>query len=133
MLDYLVTLPKFLAWWLLAVAECGLFVALYIAITPHREFRLIRDGNVSAAVMLSGALLGFVLPVASALAQSVNLWDFAIWGLVALVVQLIVYLLLRVLVRQLPELIEQDRLSVAILCASICIGAGMLNAAAMTY
>lgn len=133
MLDYLLTLPQFLAWWLLALAECGLFVGLYIFLTPHSEFRLIREGNVSAAVMLSGALLGFVLPVASALAHSVNLVDFAIWGFVALVVQLIVYLALRLSFRPLHELIEQDRLSVAILCAAVGVGAGILNAAAMTY
>jgi putative membrane protein len=83
--------------------------------------------------MLSGALLGFVLPVASALAHSVNLADFAVWGVVALVVQLIVYLALRLSFRPLHELIEQDRLSVAILCAAIGVGAGVLNAAAMTY
>ncbi|EIT68687.1 MULTISPECIES: DUF350 domain-containing protein [Hydrocarboniphaga] len=133
MLDYLLTLPQFLAWWLLALVECGVFVGLYILITPHSEFRLIREGNVSAAVMLSGALLGFVLPVASALAHSVNLADFAVWGVVALVVQLIVYLALRLSFRPLHELIEQDRLSVAILCAAIGVGAGVLNAAAMTY
>ena len=36
-------------------------------------------------------MLGFVIPLANAIIQSANLADMVMWGIIALVVQLIVY------------------------------------------
>lgn len=133
MLDYLSTLPAFLLSWVAGLGFAGLFLLVYIWLTPHREIALIREGNLCASLCLCGALLGFVLPVASAIAHSVNLLDQATWGGVALMTQLIVYLLLRLLIRDLTAQIEADRASVGLLAATVSIGAGLINAAAMTY
>jgi len=133
MLDYLSTLPAFLGSWLSGIALAVVFVLVYIGLTPHREIALVRAGNLCASLCLCGALLGFVLPVASAIAHSVNLLDQAIWGGVALMTQLIVYLLLRLLIRDLTTQIEADRASVGLLAATVSISAGLINAAAMTY
>lgn len=130
---YLGTLPSFIEWWSLAVLLCLLFATLYVWITPQRELTLIREGNSSAAVCFCGAMLGYVLPVASALAHGVNLADFCVWSLVALAVQLLVYFLMRLLIRGLTAHIESNRLSVAILAATISLCGGILNAAAMSY
>ena len=51
----------------MSLALTALFLAIYVRITPYREFALIRAGNVAAAASLSGALLGFVIPLASAM------------------------------------------------------------------
>ena len=88
--------PLFLLYFATAVALLVLFVAIYIRVMPHRELALIREGNVAAALSLSGALIGFVLPLASAVAHSVNPVDMVVWGVVALLVQLAVYELLLV-------------------------------------
>ena len=69
----------------------------------------------------------------SALAHGDNLLDFFLWGLVALVVQLLVYLMMRLLIRDLTHHIEADRVSVAIFSATISVCGGILNAAAMAY
>ena len=95
--------------------------------------RLIRQGNTSAAVCFCGALVGYVLPLASALIHGETLLDFLLWGLVALAVQLVVYFLMRLLVRNLTSYIEEDRIAVAILAATISLCGGMLNAAAIVY
>lgn len=133
MSDYLATLPAFLQSWLIGLGQALLFVLVYIAVTPHREIRLIRAGNLAAALCLCGALVGFVLPVASAIAHSVNRVDQAIWGGVALATQLIVYLLLRVLIRDLTAQIEADRPAIGVLAATVSVCAGLINAAAMTW
>jgi putative membrane protein len=130
---YLGTLPVFIEWWSLAVLLCLLFATVYVWITPQHELKLIREGNASAAVCFCGAMLGYVLPVASALAHGVNLTDFFVWSLVALVVQLLVYFLMRLLIRGLTAHIEANRISVAILAATISVCGGLLNAAAMSY
>ena len=49
-----------------------IFKAIYRWITPHDEGALIRAGNSAAAVALGGALIGYVIPRASALTQTVH-------------------------------------------------------------
>jgi putative membrane protein len=130
---YLTNLPAFIEWWSLAALLTIAFAAIYLWITPQDEMRLIRAGNASAAVCFCGALLGYVLPEASALAHGENLLDFLVWGVVALVVQLLVYFLMRLLIRDLTRHIEEDRMAVAILAAAISLCGGILNAAAIVY
>ncbi len=44
----------------------ALFVTLYSALTAHHEMTLIRGGNKAAALLLGGAVVGFVIPMAKA-------------------------------------------------------------------
>src|SRR5688572_7138324 len=83
--------PALILYFGAGLALLGLFVAIYIRITPYPELALIREGNSAAAASLTGAMLGFVIPLAHSVAQSANLADMALWGLIALVVQLLVY------------------------------------------
>lgn len=133
MTGYLSTLGAFATYLGVAVAAVVAFFALYILVTPQREIALVRAGNVSASVVLLGAMLGFVLPVASAIAHSVSLADLAAWCGVAAVVQLLGYFGVRLWLRTIREDIEADRLSMALLAAGCAVGLGILNAAAMVY
>jgi putative membrane protein len=51
----------------------AVFLFVYLNITPYREIALIREGNAAAAASISGAMLGFVIPLANAVIQSSNL------------------------------------------------------------
>lgn len=128
--NYLSTLPQFLALFATGVLLLTVFWSLYTLVTPHRELELIRAGNLSAAVMLAGAMLGYALPVAVAMARSEGIWALAQWGAVALVVQLLTYAGQRWLLRGLHEAICQDRLSVALWVATLSVSMGLLNAGA---
>ncbi len=125
--------PSFLLYFALALALLALFVAVYVRVTPYRELALIREGNMAAAISLSGAVLGFVLPLASAIAHSVSPLDMAAWGVIALVVQLIVYAVTSRLMPRFREAIEAGRAAPATLLAALSISAGILNAASMSY
>jgi putative membrane protein len=129
----LFTLPAFVAYLALGVFYFVAFVVTYIWITPQREMALIREGNLSAAISLGGAAIGFVQPLASAIAHSVSLADLAVWGLVAWAVQLLTHFVLRLIVRDLRARIEADVRSVALFVAIVAACVGTLNAAAMTY
>ena len=129
----LFTLPAFVAYLALGVLYFVAFVVTYIWITPQREMALIRDGNLAAAISLGGAAIGFVQPLTSAIAHSVNLLDLALWGMVAWAVQLLTHFILRLIVRDLREKIEADVRSVALFVAVVAICVGAINAAAMTY
>lgn len=133
MSTYLQTLPAFLAYFGVAAGLAAVFVVAYLWITPHRELTLIREGNLSASLCLSAALLGVVLPLASAMAHSVSLADLAVWGAVALIVQLVVHVGTRLLLSDLRGRIERDQAAAAVLCGAIHVGAGVLNAGAMVY
>ena len=133
MLDYLSTLPNFLLYLGISIALLAVFISVYVLVTPQHELPLIRKGNVSASVVFSATLLGFTLPLASAVAHSVNALDLLLWGAIAGVVQSVASLLLRLVIRDLRAHIEADRVSVAITMAALKIAMGLLNAAAMVY
>jgi putative membrane protein len=126
-------LPSFLEYFALGLVLLGAFIAVYGWITPYDERALIREGNVAAAISLSGAILGFVLPLGSAIAHSVGVIDMVVWGVIALVVQIAVF---SVVGRALPHLagaIKAGRVAAATLLAALSVAVGILNAACMTY
>jgi putative membrane protein len=126
-------LPAFAAYFGLALALLAVFVLVYVQVTPQREFALIRANNHAAAIAFGGALLGFCLPLHAAISNSISLIDCAIWGAVALVVQIAVFVVLRLLIRDLPQRIESGQAATATLAAVVSIGVGLLNAASMSY
>ena len=97
------------------------------------EISLIRQGNTAAALSLSGALLGFIIPLATAIAHSVAWWDMLFWGGVALVVQLLSYFAVRMFVPSLSQDIPAGNVAQGLFLATISLGIGILNAASLTY
>jgi len=126
-------LPAFLSYFAAAIGLLALFLLIYVLMTPYREITLIRQGNTAAAASLSGAVLGFVLPLASAIAHSVGLADMAIWGLVALIIQLLVYLAARLLLPDLARDVPAGKVATGVFLGALSLAIGMLNAACMTY
>jgi putative membrane protein len=127
------TLPAFCAYMLTAVGLTALYAVLYTAITPHPEWTLLRRGNLSAALAFGGSLLGFVIPLASAIAHSASLADCAIWGCVALVVQVLAFFGIRLVLPGLSRQIVADRPGPAAAAAVFFLAVGILNAACMVY
>ena len=133
MTHFLDALVAFLGYFGGAVALVVVHLAIYVRLTPHREFDLmIREHNSAAAVALGGSLVGFVVPLSRALAQSTSIVEFAAWGVVALIVQFGAYWAARASHPGLSEAIEEGRLSAAIWLGTVSLAAGLLSAAAMT-
>lgn len=132
-LSSLAGLPSFLAYFALAFISVLVFVRLYSWVTPHDEFELIRANNPAAALAFVGALIGFALPLSSAITHSMSLLDCAIWGLVATVVQVLTFYVSQLALKQLPQRITQGDLAAGIFSAGCSISVGMLNAACMSY
>ena len=133
MMTSLAGIGAFFAYFAAALGAEAIFLALYMAVTRHDEAALIRAGNVAAAVSLAGAVVGFTLPLASAMANAASLLDMIVWALVALVVQLAVYLIAGVVLRGLSQRIEAGDLAAGISLGTASLAVGILNAAAMTY
>ena len=126
-------LPAFLVYFCTAIVAVILYLAIYTWITAHKEFDLIAKNVPGAAVALGLSLLGFALPLASAIAHSQNLLDCAIWAIIALVVQLVVYFIVRIPVHELSTRIAAGEMAAAIWLGLASLAAGVLAAAAMTY
>lgn len=126
-------LPEFLAYLAVSAVLVLVYIVVYSSITPHNEFALIRENNTAAAVAFSGSLLGFVVPLSAAVTNSTSLGDCAIWGLVALVVQIVAYLLLRLPVGNLSGRIAEGQTAAGIWLGAGSLAAGMVNAACMSY
>ena len=124
--------PNFVRYIVVSFALAGLFLWIYVLITPWREFALIRAGNAAAAVALIGALLGFCLPLANTIAHSVSLTDLVLWSLVALVVQVGVHVAMRLLLPHLRQSIEANEMAAGVTVGGFALCFGLINAACLT-
>lgn len=119
----------------LAVAV-GLLVAatvLYVVITPYRELELIRAGNAAASYSLGGTIVGFSLAIYSVAANTLSLGEMAMWGAIALLSQLCVFLLVRVFLPDLTQKIEAGEVSYGLILGSASIAMGAINAGVLVY
>lgn len=123
----------FLVYLAVSLTLLAVFVAIYIRVTPYREIALIREGNMAASFSLSGSLLGFIVPLASAVQHSVGLADMAIWGLIAMVVQLLTFVAVKLLIPSITQDIPANKGSAGFFLGSLSLGVGLLNAACMSY
>ena len=130
---FLTSAVAFLAAFLIAGAFTLVFKLIYELITPYKEAALIRQGNAAAAIVLGGALLGYVIPLASALANTVNLVEFCAWAALAGVIQIVSFTVIRLTVmKDLTARIEAGEIAPALYLLSISLCVGVLNAACMT-
>lgn len=122
---------------LVAFVVAGVFTVvfklIYQWVTPYNEAKLIREGNVAAALALGGALVGYVLPLASALSNTVSLVEFCAWAALAGVIQIAAFTLVRtVVMKDVAARIEKGEIAAGVYLLSISLAVGVLNAACMT-
>jgi putative membrane protein len=123
--------PAFLVYLIVAVVLVATYLMTYTWVTHHDEFALIRRNVPGAAVALGLSAIGFVLPLTSAISHSANVIDCAIWGVIALAIQIGAYYLVRMTIPDLSERIDNGELAAAIWLGLISVMAGMLSAASM--
>lgn len=125
-------LPWFFAYLGTAIVLTLVYLVVYMWVTPHDEIKLIRENNLAASLAFGGSLVGFSLPLASAIAHSDALMDCAIWGLIALVVQIAIFFLIRLPIPKISERIEKGEAASGLWLGVTSLTGGLLNAACMT-
>jgi putative membrane protein len=105
--------------------------ALYVALTPHKEIALIREGNAAAALSLAGVMVGLAIPLAVSLSGSTSLVDIALWGAATVFVQLLVFRLVDLILRGLPQRINDGEISAAVMLAGAKLATALVLAAAV--
>ena len=124
-------LPVLLLQFATTLALLALGMACYAVATPFHEWRLVREGNVAAGVVLAGAFVALAIPLAATLATSLVTLDIVLWGLVALALQLLTFAVVTLLFRGLREMIEAGNTAAAAVLVGIQIAVALLNAGAM--
>lgn len=114
-----------------AVLILFLGAALYVLLTPHKEVALIRDGNAAAAISLGGVLVGLAAPLALSLNSSTSLVEIVIWGVSTVMVQLLVFRLVDLLLRGLPQRIQEGEVAAAALLVGAKLATALILAAAV--
>ena len=128
----LADLQEFLAFFVVAVILTIIFVGVYSTVTRHNEIKLIKEKSTAAAIAFSGSLIGFAMPLASAMMNSVTILEMVVWGVVALIVQIVVYLLVRLPMPRISERITANEVAAGIWLGATSLVGGILNAASMT-
>jgi len=113
-----------------ALVMLGVFTAVYTAITHYKEFDLIREGNIAAALSYGGALVGFSLTLCSSIAVHASFVMFVVWGVAAMIVQIVVYAV--VSIRGMTDAIAENNIAMGGLIGAISLSAGIVNAACLT-
>lgn len=130
--SFLAGFPVLLMHFFVTVVMLAAGVAVYVWITPHKDLALVKGGNVAAAISLSGAVLGLAIPLAMSMSVSVNVADIVIWGLLTLVIQLVVFRLTDLVLRDLPARIESGEVAAALVLSAIKLAVAAVTAAAVS-
>jgi len=131
----LLGLGQFSLYFVAALILLLIFKFVYAVITPHDEWKLVKeDQNIAAAIGFTGAIIGFAIALSSAINHSISLIDFIIWAAIALVAQCIAFAIVRfVFLPQVVRRIREKETSAGIILAGTCIAVGLINAACMSY
>ena len=113
----------------LALLMAGCIV--HMLLTPMKEMQLIRAGNVSAGISVGAVIVGLAVPMSACLATATSVYDILIWGVVAILLQLLAFRAADLLLRDLPKRIERDEVGAALVLAGVKIAAAMIMAAAL--
>ena len=79
------------------------------------------------------AILGFIVPLSAAVKYSVNLVDMVIWGMVALLVQIAAFLVVKMLVPTVGQDIEAGNGAQGFFMGVASLAVGLLSAACISY
>lgn len=133
--QFISSLTHFGLYFIGALVALIIFKIIYTFITPHDEWRLIKnDKNVAAAIGLGGGILGFAIALSGVISNSVSLVDFAIWAVIALLAQTLAFAVVRfIFMPAIVKRIEEGEISAGIILAAASLAVGLLNAACMSY
>ncbi|MEQ1782513.1 MAG: DUF350 domain-containing protein [Hyphomonadaceae bacterium] len=104
---------------------------VHVLLTPMKEMKLIREGNISAGISVAAVIVGLAIPMSACLETAKSVYDVLIWGVVAILLQLLAFRLADLILRDLSKRIERNEIGAALVLAAVKIGAAMVMAAGL--
>ena len=127
---------NFLSYLGVAIGLLVVGMVLFTISTPKiKEFKLIAEKNVSAAMLLGGKVVGLAIVLGAAAEYSISLMDMAIWGVIGIVAQIIVFIIAEVITIRfsIQKAIEEDNRAVGTMLLSLSIAVGWIVAKCLSY
>ena len=127
---------NFLSYLGVAIGLLVVGVILFTISTPKiKEFKLIAEKNVSAAMLLGGKVMGLAIVLGAAAEYSISLMDMAIWGVIGIVSQIIVFILAEIITIRfsIQKAIEEDNRAVGTMLLSLSLAVGWIVAKCLSY
>ena len=127
---------NFLSYLGVAIGLLVIGVILFTISTPKiQEFKLIAEKNVSAAMLLGGKVMGLAIVLGAAAEYSISLMDMAVWGVIGIVSQIIVFILAEVITIRfsIQNAIEEDNRAVGTMMLSLSLAVGWIVAKCLSY
>ncbi|MEY0232149.1 DUF350 domain-containing protein [Providencia manganoxydans] len=126
-------LLSFISYFFIGTIMVLVFLFIYTRVSRHNEWVLIKQNNTAAGIAFIGAMIGYITPLSSAISHSVSILDCVIWGVIALLVQLLVLGATKIYMPKISEKIEQNNISAGLFLGGTSLGFGILNAVSMSY
>ena len=134
-LNSIAGLGNFALYFAVSILLLFVFKIVYAFVTPHDEWALVKvHKNQAAAIGFGGAMIGFSIALAGAVANSEFLVDFVVWGIIAIIAQSLAFALLRfTFMPQIADRLDKNEVSAGTILAAVSVSVGLLNAACMSY
>lgn len=120
--------PMFFVYWAMSLILMIVFIKSYTFITKYNEFELMFAGNKAAALALSGAVVGFVLPLGVSIIINPSFPLFIFWAVVSGVFQILGYFVVKFLLKDFDAGIEAENEAYGLFKASLSVAMGIINA-----
>jgi putative membrane protein len=104
---------------------------IHILLTPMKEMKLIREGNVAAGIGVGAVIVGLAIPMAACLSSATSVYDLLIWGVVAILLQMLAFRVVDLALRDLPKRIERNEIGAAVVLAAVKLATAFVMAAAL--
>lgn len=110
----------------------GVFAAIYLRATPFDEIVLIRKGCIAPAISFGGTLIGFSYTVASGILHLPDYLSFLLWSVMAMVIQLLVFLALTQAFPEMKRALESNNVAMGTLIGAVSLSVGLINGACLS-
>ena len=116
----------------ITLVQFMLGLVVFAALSPWKEAGLVRDRNMAATISLSMAVAGLALTLAASLGAAASVGEVLLWGLAAVVIQLLLFRLCDLVLKGLPPRIRQGEVPAAVFLGTTRLATALMLAAALT-
>ncbi|GHA68472.1 DUF350 domain-containing protein [Formosimonas limnophila] len=130
--ELLPALTAYFAYLVIGLLLLALFILTYLKVTVVDEISLIRQGYLAPMLSFGGALIGFALTLCSSAMHTNTLVLFLTWGLLAGLVQILVYYVVSHCVKGLADALNDNNIAMGALLGFVSVSVGILNAGCLS-
>lgn len=127
---------NFLSYLGVSISLLVIGMLLFTLSTPKiKEFQLIAQKNVTAAMLLGGKVIGLAIVLGAAVEYSISLIDMVIWGAIGIVAQVVVFFIAELITIRfsIQKAIEEDNRAVGTILLSLSLAVGWIVAKCLSY